>query len=348
MYNFTGNPNAIDTSKSVENSFRLAHQMEQQAAESTRQMERKRARIARETTYSDTTTFKRDSYEQSKLAHKERNESYDDFKYWEKKLEDAKQSLENAKQQIAQIQSKGSLKPQDHKAAALLVKDLADRIKIYNDYYAKYLDSYEKMRKSEIKASQAGNFVQNQIDSEVRALHDKAKVQDLILQGKYQQARLLKVQNDYLAKGLILVSEHRDIIEAENNLRLKEQRQKQYDSMFNTYTNALQNAGFTRKAMQMQRFDQVERQQGFALTKKQKQRIRTAIDYQLKLKDFNLNNIASRGTQTNELAARGGFSSSVLRDNVFQVNKQILQQTRQYYSILINMQNMLRNVGRIK
>jgi len=58
--------------------------------------------------------------------------------------------------------------------------------------------------------------------------------------------------------------------------------------------------------------------------------------------------LQTTGTLTNELAARGGFNSSVHTDNKYDVNQQIYNQTHGIYQTLHTIPQLLRNMGVIQ
>ena len=107
--------------------------------------------------------------------------------------------------------------------------------------------------------------------------------------------------------------------------------------------------GMEKEAMEMKALKAAEKQKGFALTDKEKDLVKqfTSIQYQVS-KLQRPGEVAYTGTMTNELAARGGFSSSVVTDTKEDINRQIFDIQKQSKDLLADIDDKVKKLGVIE
>lgn len=107
--------------------------------------------------------------------------------------------------------------------------------------------------------------------------------------------------------------------------------------------------GMEKEAMEMKALKAAEKQKGFALTDKEKDLVKqfTSIQYQVS-KLQRPGEVAYTGTMTNELAARGGFSSSVVTDTKEDINRQIFDIQKQSKDLLADIDEKVKKLGVIE
>lgn len=163
-------------------------------------------------------------------------------------------------------------------------------------------------------------------------------------------------------KGIKLVKEDLDkLLEAQQKyfdlqkgIKYKNSRKQIHEShvgmLNNLKSQALSAAGRTKEAIEFDNINQaIAMSGGRSLTLKEKQRIKALTELQYQMN--NLNNNAHnnlRGTLSNELAARGGFSSSVVRDSKRDINYQLLAKNTAAVDLLTRIEKAMNKYGVIQ
>lgn len=139
------------------------------------------------------------------------------------------------------------------------------------------------------------------------------------------------------------------VIKLQKSLGSLKLRQSEKEMGKSLYSQTLRAQGKDREAMEYDAINNARKTKGFALTKSEIRRIKTLANLQYDLNNFSKSNsISTRGILTNELAARGGFSSSVVADSRKDINSQILSQNKSQVDILNKISKELKKLGVIQ
>ena len=185
---------------------------------------------------------------------------------------------------------------------------------------------------------------------------------------EYEIARI-KVINELRARGFDITKDdlgkHEKLVESltqeqlaiqqankelEYQNRLRDFKQSIKDEYNETYFQMLEAAGRKREAALMRNLTRFESVLGQPLNDEQRNQIKALTDLQYELSGAGSvsNQMTLRGVQTNELAARGGFASSVVRDKTWEVNYQILHQAKQQAAIMGKIKQSIDKFGVIQ
>lgn len=174
------------------------------------------------------------------------------------------------------------------------------------------------------------------------------------LKGDYDRANMLKLINELKAQGINI-----DEKELQNNkakyqalldqrklqkeLTLKQSLQDQGHALLNQ---AMKQAGFSKQAAQMEAIRNAEKLKGSKLTQIELDTVKKLSDLQQELNDpLNKLNLNGLEIKTNELTARGGFSTGAVVPPKDAVNQQIRDFAQRQVQILNNIYNTLKNGG---
>lgn len=209
----------------------------------------------------------------------------------------------------------------------------------------------EKLRdviyNSEVQIEKIRKRQKQYYDGTKQSLDDEISLIRLKLQGKNQQAERQKIINDLKAKGIKIDQAQIDKIMKKkrqlgrlnmiSSIRAKgEDTKYQIEKYFNP-----QQAEINKRIKQMQQIN------GHKLTKKQKNTITRQIQLELKASDI-MNrkpDLSDFQTFTNELASRGGFSSSVVSASKNDVNERIYKVQKQSQMQLKNILAEMKRMG---
>lgn len=143
-------------------------------------------------------------------------------------------------------------------------------------------------------------------------LDKELAVEKLILQGKYQEAEKQRLINQLKQQGLKVDQKEIDAIlarkKALQDLNIDKSIKQQGQSL-------LDRVGANNKQYQYEkRIRQLEQANGKSLTSDQKNKVKTIVDLEFKMNDMEKlkPNFADLQIKTNQLARRGGFTSSVV------------------------------------
>lgn len=185
---------------------------------------------------------------------------------------------------------------------------------------------------------------------------------------EYEIARI-KVINELRARGFDITKDdlgkHEKLVESltqeqlaiqqankelEYQNRLRDFKQSIKDEYNETYFQMLEAAGRKREAALMRNLTRFESALGQPLNDEQRNQIKALTDLQYELSGAGSvsKQMTLRGVQTNELAARGGFASSVVRDKTWEVNYQILHQAKQQAAIMGKIKQSIDKFGVIQ
>ena len=194
--------------------------------------------------------------------------------------------------------------------------------------------------------------------SSLEALNAEIQITKLKLKGLNEQAQKQQLINELKLKGLMvdeaevdkILEKRRQLAKLNKQLEEKNNRQsKNKDpysvsgkSLYDKVQQRLNPFGYEYR----KRLEEQQKKKGEALTKKQRNQIRKVVELEFKADKLLNTNIDLSGLQTlsNELASRGGFTSSVVEASKYDVNERIYQTQKsaenQLKMILIEMKKL--------
>ena len=216
----------------------------------------------------------------------------------------------------------------------------------------KIRQKYEELLK--IRKVNEETINQAKVDKMGKDLNIQNQIAEAELKGDYDRANTLKFINELKQQGInideveLKVNEekYKALLEQKklrNELALKQSFQDQGNALV---SQAMRQAGFLKQAAQMEAIRNAEKQKGAKLTEDEISMIKQLSSLQTQLNDpmnkLDLNNF---DTKTNELTARGGFSTGAVVTNKDIVNKQIRDFNQRQVQILSNIYETLKNGG---
>lgn len=236
-----------------------------------------------------------------------------------------------------------------------LINDLKQKGIITDE---KDLDRIRQKYEELLKIRKVNEETLNQ--AKVNKLTKDADIQNQIaeaqLKGDYDRVNTLKFINDLKQQGVnidevelkVYDEKYKELLEQKklrNELALKQSFQDQGNALVNQ---AMRQAGFLKQAAQMEAIRNAEKIKGAKLTEDEISMIKQLSSLQTQLNDpmnkLDLNNF---DTKTNELTARGGFSTGAVVTNKDTVNKQIRDFSQRQVQILNSIYNTLKTGGLI-
>lgn len=234
-----------------------------------------------------------------------------------------------------------------------LINDLKQKGIITDE---KDLDQIRQKYEELLKIRKANEETLNQ--AKVSKMTKDADIQNQIaeatLKGDYDRVNTLKLLNELKQQGInideveLKVNEekYKALLEQKklrNELALKQSFQNQGNALV---SQAMRQAGFLKQATQMEAIRNAEKIKGAKLTEDEISMIKQLSSLQTQLNDpmnkLDLNNF---DTKTNELTARGGFSTGAAVTNKDAVNRQIRDFNQRQVQILSNIYETLKNGG---
>lgn len=211
---------------------------------------------------------------------------------------------------------------------------------------------YEELLK--IRKANEETINQAKVEKMAKDADIQNQIAEAQLKGDYDRVNTLKFINELKQQGInideveLKVNEekYKALLEQKklrNELALKQSFQDQGNALVNQ---AMRQAGFLKQAAQMEAIRNAEKQKGAKLTEDEISMIKQLSSLQTQLNDpmnkLDLNNF---DTKTNELTARGGFSTGAVVTNKDIVNKQIRDFNQRQVQILSNIYETLKNGG---
>lgn len=215
----------------------------------------------------------------------------------------------------------------------------------------------EEQYKLELAIKELKQKSSDYYESSLEALTAEIQITKLKLKGLNEQAQKQQLINELKLKGLMVDEAEVDkILEkrrqlAKLNKQLEEQnrvqqKKEQYSvsgkSLYDKVQQRLNPFGYEYR----KRLEEQQKKKGEALTKKQRNQIRKVVELEFKADKLLNTKIDLSGLQTlsNELASRGGFTSSVVEASKYDVNERIYQTQKsaenQLKMILIEMKKL--------
>lgn len=271
------------------------------------------------------------------------------------------QKVKKSKAEYVDIQNKvADLIEQQHKAVKNNNEQQAIKINQKLLEIAKKRNEILARRTADIQAEQANLEEQLRLElaikelkqkssdyykSSLEALNAEIQITKLKLKGLNEQAQKQQLINELKLKGLMVDKAEVDkILEkrrqlAKLNKQLEDQNRQSEDqnivqqkkdpysvsgkSLYDKIQQKLNPFGYEYR----KRLEEQQKKKGEALTKKQRNQIRKVVELEFKADNLLNSKIDLSGLQTlsNELASRGGFTSSVVEARKYDVNERIYQ-----------------------
>ena len=213
----------------------------------------------------------------------------------------------------------------------------------------------------EVKLAQEKNAIEKErkqhIDDILLSLENESDILSLRLNGLDDEAEELELINQLKSKGVELSNEDLRIIinkkKALNSLKLRDYFQNENKSLD---IQGMKENGELKEALRLEVLRNAEKIKGGKLTKEELKNVERLADRQFELQNRNgkgeensyKQTLNIRGELTNDLAKRGGFTSSVVSDPMWTINHQLLQVQKSQNIILTGIRDDIKNVGVIR
>ena len=275
--------------------------------------------------------------------------------------------LKNLEQELAPVQEKinallnktkaGLITPEETQELLSLTEKIADlnlKIETSKADIIKY--EFE-----EVKLAQEKNAIEKErkqhIDDILLSLENETDILSLRTNGLDDEAEELELINQLKIKGIELSNEDLRIIinkkKALNSLKLRDYFQNENKSLD---IQSMKENGELKEALRLEVLRNAEKIKGGKLTKEELKNVERLADRQFELQNRSgkgeenryKQTLNVRGELTNELARRGGFTSSVVSDPMWTINQQLLQVQKSQNNILSSIRDDIKNVGVIR
>ena len=213
----------------------------------------------------------------------------------------------------------------------------------------------------EVKLAQEKNAIEKErkqhIDDILLSLENESDILSLRINGLDDEAEELELINQLKSKGVELSNEDLRIIinkkKALNSLKLRDYFQNENKSLD---IQGMRENGELKEALRLEVLRNAEKIKGGKLTKEELKNVERLADRQFELQNRSgkgeensyKQTLNVRGELTNELARRGGFTSSVVSDPMWTINQQLLQVQKYQNNILSSIRDDIKNVGVIR
>lgn len=275
-------------------------------------------------------------------------------------LKDLEQKLVPVQQKINDLlkkQKDGVITPEETKELLSLTEESANlNLKIET-----CKANIKKHELEEIKLAQEKDAIEKErkkyIDDMVSALDNESSILSLRLKGLDEEAAKLELINQLKGKGIELSNEDLQKImdkkKALGGLKLQDYFQNQNESLDIQEKKA---NGQGKEALRLEVLRNAEKIKGGKLTEEEIKNAERLADRQWKLQNRSGKSESNgykqtlniRGELTNDLARRGGFTSSVVSDPMRSINQQLLQIQKSQNNILSNINGKMDNIGVIR
>ena len=213
----------------------------------------------------------------------------------------------------------------------------------------------------EVKLAQEKNAIEKErkqhIDDILLSLENESDILSLRINGLDDEAEELELINQLKSKGVELSNEDLRIIinkkKALNSLKLRDYFQNENKSLD---IQGMKENGELKEALRLEVLRNAEKIKGGKLTEEELKNVERLADRQFELQNRSgkgeenryKQTLNIRGELTNDLARRGGFTSSVVSDPMWTINHQLLQVQKSQNIILTGIRDDIKNVGVIR
>ena len=270
------------------------------------------------------------------------------------------QELTSVQEKINALLTKtkaGLITPEESQELLSLTEESAD-LKLKIETCMADIVKYEL---EEVKLAQEKNAIEKErkkhIDDILVSLENESDILSLRLNGLDDEAEKLELINQLKSKGVELSNEDLQKIidkkKALGGLKLRDYFQNQNESLD---IQSMKENGELKEALRLEVLRNAEKIKGGKLTKEELKNVEILADRQFELQNRSgkgeenryKQTLNIRGELTNELARRGGFTSSVVSDPMWTINQQLLQVQKYQNNILTSIRDDIKNVGVIR
>ena len=280
---------------------------------------------------------------------------------------ESQNTLKDLEQELAPVQEKINALLKKTKAGLITTEETQELLSL-NEKIANLNLKIEtskaniiKYEFEEVKLAQEKNAIEKErkkhIDDILLSLENESDILSLRINGLDDEAEELELINQLKSKGVELSNEDLRIIidkkKALNSLKLRDYFQNENKSLD---IQGMKENGELREVLRLEVLRNAEKIKGGKLTKEELKNVERLADRQFELQNrsgkIELNGYKQtlniRGELTNELARRGGFTSSVVSDPMWTINQQLLQVQKSQNNILSSIRDDIKNVGVIR
>ena len=280
---------------------------------------------------------------------------------------ESQNTLKNLEQELAPVQEKINALLKKTKAGLINPEEAQELLRLTEESVNLNLKietckaNIIKYEFEEVKLAQEKNAIEKErkqhIDDILLSLENESDILSLRLNGLDDEAEELELINQLKSKGVELSNEDLRIIidkkKALNSLKLRDYFQNENKSLD---IQGMKENGELREVLRLEVLRNAEKIKGGKLTKEELKNVERLADRQFELQNrsgkIELNGYKQtlniRGELTNELARRGGFTSSVVSDPMWTINQQLLQVQKSQNNILSSIRDDIKNVGVIR
>ena len=280
---------------------------------------------------------------------------------------ESQNTLQNLEQELAPVQEKINELLKKTKAGLINPEEAQELLRLTEESVNLNLkietckSNIIKYEFEEVKLAQEKNAIEKErkqhIDDILLSLENESDILSLRLNGLDNEAEELELINQLKSKGVELSNEDLRIIinkkKALNSLKLRDYFQNENKSLD---IQGMRENGELRDALRLEVLRNAEKIKGGKLTKEELKNVERLADRQFELQNRSGKNelngykqtLNVRGELTNELARRGGFTSSVVSDPMWTINQQLLQVQKYQNNILSSIRDDIKNVGVIR
>ena len=280
---------------------------------------------------------------------------------------ESKNTLKNLEKELAPVQEKINALLKKTKAGLISTEETQELLSLTEksaNLNLKIETSKANIKKyefEEVKLAQEQNTIEKErkkyIDDILLSLENESDILSLRINGLDDEAEELQLINQLKSKGVELSNEDLQIIidkkKALNSLKLRDYFQNENKSLD---IQGMKENGELREVLRLEVLRNAEKIKGGKLTKEELKNVERLADRQFELQNRSGKNelngykqtLNIRGELTNELARRGGFTSSVVSDPMWTINQQLLQVQKSQNNILSSIRDDIKNVGVIR
>ena len=280
---------------------------------------------------------------------------------------ESQNTLKNLEQELAPVQEKINALLKKTKAGLITSEETQELLSLTEESANLNLKietskaNIIKYEFEEVKLAQEKNAIEKErkqhIDDILLSLENESDILSLRINGLDDEAEELELINQLKSKGVELSNEDLRIIinkkKALNSLKLRDYFQNENKSLD---IQGMKENGELREVLRLEVLRNAEKIKGGKLTKEELKNVERLADRQFELQNRRgkseensyKQTLNIRGELTNELARRGGFTSSVVSDPMWTINQQLLQVQKSQNNILSSIRDDIKNVGVIR
>ena len=221
----------------------------------------------------------------------------------------------------------------------------AAQLKLNNELKQQQLHLTENEKKQELEKRNAIKSLE--LDRQISDSEKELEIQKLILNGKYEEAELLKQNNELKRKGVAASEDQKKRLrEQEENQKALNLRKNLHDQSLSLKDQAMQRAGYGQQAELEKALRNAEKQKGAALTDDEKKQVRTLANLQWRMNADDGPGLEKFELKTNSLTARGGFASGAVMPEKNRINLEIRNYSKRQFDTLVEIKKVCDQLGK--